>query len=446
MPCPHCPLLYQSLPYLHGLIGFLEMIFGIIRLGVFFSPLPASKGSRAKQFSGTYTAAFIIDWISSIVPTFIGLFTVLIILIILWKLCACCINHCSRERGSTRDDINTSGIIRKLMRNKALRRFLIIDCNCPCYKARPAFRFQVRFILLFIFFILRIVAIALYASAPAGDNDGGLLAGLCALSLVFLFGTLTLDFYRYWVWWHYTPQGDSSCCGRSKKHERYLPYHMVGGNRDPRTLGDQPCTDRPCHKRTLDHIAVFHGDSYQPQDRWRDIPQPPADLETEQKKVCCTKSKDNEVHYIGFHTTDPNSAIGIAHSEFRPGRNGWLGAGVYFARSIQGTIGKAKSEGGAHLVVEIRMGKVYEVEREVITRGHKKFNAEIFEFVHRGHWQKEYDTCYMIQDSESRDEFAIKDPALQILKWVVIIEEPFDSKVEAYGLLTEFDSTKCHCI
>ena len=332
------------------------------------------------------------------------------------------------------------------MRNKALRRFLIIDCNCPCYKARPAFRFQIRFILLCIFFILRIVAIGLYASAPAGDNDGGLLAGLCALSLVFLFCTLTLDFYRYWVWWHYTPQGDPSCCGRSKKHERYLPYHMVGGKRDPRTLGDQPCTDRPCHKRTLDHIAVFHGDQYQPQDRWRDIPKPPPEPETDQKKVCCSKTRDNEVHYIGFHTTDPNTAVGITHSEFRPGRNGWLGAGVYFARSIQGTIGKAKSEGGAHLVVEIRMGKVYEVAREVITRGHASFDAKIFEFVHRGHWQEEYDTCYMIQQSESSDEFAIKDPASQIIKWVVIIEEPFDSKVEKYGLATEFDSTKFHCI
>lgn len=50
---------------------------------------------------------------------------------------------------------------------------------------------------------------------------------------------------------------------------------MVGASRDPRTLGDRPCTDHPCHKRTLDYIAVFHAKNYQPQDRWRDIPKPP---------------------------------------------------------------------------------------------------------------------------------------------------------------------------
>lgn len=208
MCCCHCSCLYRKLPYLHALTGFFEMILGIVCIPLFFSPLSTSNGTTRKQYSSKYVAAFIIDWISSIVPTLVGLFTVLIILVILWKLCACCLNIYSKERG---EDINTNEVLRRLVREKALRRFLIIDCNCPFYKARPRLRFQIRFALLFIFFILRITAIGLYASAPAGDNDGGSIAGVCALSLIFLFNTFCLDFYRYYVWWHYTPQLDTRC-------------------------------------------------------------------------------------------------------------------------------------------------------------------------------------------------------------------------------------------
>ncbi len=92
MCCCHCSCLYRILPFLHGLTGFLEMIFGIVRIALFFSPISIGNKTVPKQYSGKYVAAFIIDWISSIVPTLVGLFTVLIILIILFKLCACLIN------------------------------------------------------------------------------------------------------------------------------------------------------------------------------------------------------------------------------------------------------------------------------------------------------------------------------------------------------------------
>ncbi|CAF1228572.1 unnamed protein product [Rotaria sordida] len=441
----NCPFIYKKLAYLHALTGFLEMVFGIVRLGIFFTPTNASTNTR-KPYSQKYVAAFIIDWISSIVPTLVGLFVALIILVILCKLCAFCINSYNREKGRQNQDINTSGILRRLIRNKALRRFLIADCNCPCYKARPKLRFQMRFGLLVAFFILRIVSIGLYASSI--DGDGGILAIICAISLIFLFNTIWLDLYRYCVWWHYSPSDDTRCHLRSKQHERYLPYHMVGEYRDPRTLGDRPCTDKPCHKRKLDHIAVFHSNDYQPQDRWRDIPKLPYQAVSNEKKFLCWKSDeiDNQPHYIGFHTTDPKSAIAIAHSQFRPGTNGWLGPGVYFARSIEGTIGKAKSSGGATIIAEIRMGKVYEVDRDHIANNHPNFKKEIYEYVHHGGWQKEYDTCYMIHHDDFRDEFAIRNANKQIVKWVMVIDQQFDSKVEDYGLITEFDSTKCFCI
>ncbi|CAF4201776.1 unnamed protein product, partial [Rotaria sordida] len=96
---------------------------------------------------------------------------------------------------------------------------------------------------------------------------------------------------------------------------------------------------------------------------------------------------------------------------------------VYFARSIEGTIGKAKSSGGATIIAEIRMGKVYEVDRDHIANNHPNFKKEIYE-----------------------DEFAIRNANKQIVKWVMVIDQQFDSKVEDYGLITEFDSTKCFCI
>ncbi|CAF4565347.1 unnamed protein product, partial [Rotaria socialis] len=129
----------------------------------------------------------------------------------------------------------------------------------------PKLRYQVRFIYLLLCFILRIIAIALYASAASSQNNGSSLAVACAISVVFIFNTLCMDVYHYCVWWHYTPQSDTRCHLRSNKHERYLPYHMVGEYRDPRTLSDQPCTDEECLITTLDHIAVFHSNDYQPQ-------------------------------------------------------------------------------------------------------------------------------------------------------------------------------------
>jgi hypothetical protein len=130
MHCCDCSFFYQKLPYLHALTGFLEMIFVLVRIGLFFSSVSTPTSTVSQQYTGKYVAAFIIDWISSIIPTLVGLFTLLIIIVIGFKLCACCFNAYSKNRGSG-EEINTSGILRKLVRHKALRRFLIIDCNCP---------------------------------------------------------------------------------------------------------------------------------------------------------------------------------------------------------------------------------------------------------------------------------------------------------------------------
>jgi hypothetical protein len=122
-----------------------------------------------------------------------GLFPAVIIIIIIFKIFIFCLNILCD------DCIAISGAIRSLFQNKALRRFLLLDCKCSCYRSRPKRRFQMRLGLLFICFILRITAIGLYASAPSGDNDGRTLAVVCAFSLILLFNTLWLDLYRYTV-------------------------------------------------------------------------------------------------------------------------------------------------------------------------------------------------------------------------------------------------------
>ena len=67
-------------------------------------------------------------------------------------------------------------------------------------------------------------------------------------------------------------------------------------------VGHKPCSDGPkCQNRQLEHIFIFHFRGFNPQPRFFDI----------------EKTKSSKNRYIGFHQTDPSSAILIAHSDFR---------------------------------------------------------------------------------------------------------------------------------
>jgi hypothetical protein len=94
------------------------------------------------------------------------------------------------------------------------------------------------------------------------------------------------------------------------------------------------------------------------------------------------------------------------------------------------------------------MGKVYQVE-ECLIRPHPNnmsFNHDLQQYVMKGEWSTEYDTCYFKHHTGSKDEFCIKDPAKQILRWVIVIEAPHDRKLSAYVLDTELlDSGLCGC-
>jgi hypothetical protein len=139
--------------------------------------------------------------------------------------------------------------------------------------------------------------------------------------------------------------------------------------------------------------------------------------------------------YIGFHRTKAQSALFIAHSDFRRSTAipQMLGFGIYFARSIKNTLGKARFQ-GAIIAAEIRMGNVKEVTQE-----------ELYTVKNTDRWHPEFDTVYYNHENDQRDEFCVYDET-QILKWIIVIDEQFDHKSREYGMNQEFDDTKCYCI
>ncbi|CAF4966876.1 unnamed protein product [Rotaria sp. Silwood1] len=217
----------------------MEFVLGMWLISIFFSSIYTTvngqqilMASKLKE-NKAIIAAFILDWISSIVPTFMDL--------------------------PTRD-------ICKLVFNKPVHRFLSLDCNCPCYIARSKLRFQVRFTSLCISTILRLIAIILYFTTKNVGSDGIHMVELYGLSFIALFLTFLIDFYRYWVWWHYRPSTDEGChCTLSKKHQRYIPYHLMGVH-GKMLFEDEPCADGyVCTNRNLEHIMIFYLDEDKPQ-------------------------------------------------------------------------------------------------------------------------------------------------------------------------------------
>lgn len=252
---------------------------------------------------------------------------------------------------------------------------------------------------------------------------------VCSISMPFLIGTLILDIYHFDVWRHYRPSTDPNCCGRSSKHKRYIPYHIVGKDARKDIYGDRPCEADSCNNRKLGHVLLFHGADYQPQARWSRV-----------------EKLNRKGVYIGFHRTSPKAAKSITHTEFRSSERGMLGKGVYFARSIEGAKRKA-NDSGAYFVVEVRMRRVFVVNKlDILNRKTTETNEDLGNFVRRSGWHDQYDTCYLNHSDEKLDEFCIKDPESQIIKWIAVVEKGQDKNIESFGLDKELDSTRCGCI
>ncbi|CAF3558385.1 unnamed protein product [Rotaria sp. Silwood1] len=148
--------------------------------------------------------------------------------------------------------------------------------------------------------------------------------------------TIMIDYYQYRMWWYYRPDGAYKqcrcCCCRQRfhpSHKRFLPYPLLGENRNPNEIGNRLCSYSGvgnCPMLFLEHIVIFHAYDSMPQARYQ---------------------RNNHRTYFGFHRTSPQFAVGIAEEGFRPSTHPpqLLGFGVYFARSFKGTERKARHQG-----------------------------------------------------------------------------------------------------
>ncbi|CAF1117340.1 unnamed protein product [Adineta steineri] len=279
-----------------------------------------------EKADATITVGFILDWVGSLVPTFMGIIIGFVLLIVALKI-LCSLGSNDKNKVRTADDSSVTLACSKfLLCSRPMNRFVALNCNCPCYIPRPRLRFTVRLVFLLFSILLRILAIILYATSKVDEST-------------------------------------------------------------------------------------------RPQERWGLL------------------SPNEATTYVGFHRTTAESAVAIAHSDFRQSMKGsqMLGFGVYFARSIARTEGKARFA-GALICAEIRMGRVKEVTFD-----------QLYTVRNSNAWWTDYDTVYYNHKEDDRDEFCVKDPA-QILKWVIVVDEAHDTKVNQYGLDAEFEDTFCHCI
>ena len=400
-------ILYRSLPVLYMLIAMIDTFLWFLRANS-LQKEPNTTFNDRQMYVG-----FLLDCIGSIIGILTGiLFYIFIIVTTLSCICAACAGKDAGEY-----------IFEKFCQSAALR-FMTLNCNCPCYIRRPKRRFFHRTLLLMISGLLRFAAVIVYATAKPNDTyakrDQAVV--LCGLSILCPICMILLDTYRYRIWWHYRPSGDdaTSCQRLSKKHVRFLPYHLLDNNHSMVVPGNQPCVNKEiCTNRRLEHIMIFHSSQYKPQLRWRELSQ----------------SDRERGIYVGFHRTKAEYAVKIAHSDFRISETPpqMLGHGVYFARSVSGTEGKAR-QNGAIICAEVQMGRVKEVTRDdVRTVSNNK------------RWWADFDTVYLVHPDDGRDEFCVKDPS-QILRWVMIVDKEYDENVNRFRLDREFENTRCGCV
>ncbi|CAF0880702.1 unnamed protein product [Adineta steineri] len=305
-----------------------------------------------------------------------------------------------------------------------MHRLFSFNCNCPCYRARPRLRFQLQLVFLVLVSLVRISTI-IFCMVIRHHITTKSLAVVVGISFFFLLLNSLLHYYHYREWWHYKPnfvrlEQKIILCNTtlSTKHKRDLPYPLLGNMRTSKH-GDKLCTNKPCTNRELEHILVFHLDDHQPQPRWSELKRlnPSADT------------------YIGFHRTSAHAAASVAHSymhsSIKPPQ--MLGFGIYFARSIENTLGKARFK-GAIMAAKIRMGNVKEVtlnELNIVRNTDER--------------HPEFDTVYYNHKEDHRDQFCVYDEK-QVLKWIIVVDQLHDDKFSDNEMDSEFDDTKCYCI
>ncbi|CAF3678821.1 unnamed protein product [Rotaria sp. Silwood1] len=370
-----CRCFYKSLPIFHSFLVIYEVICGIVRLGIFFTNINNQSCNYDNNIFNNRT--------TFIGSNYDGFFITFLSLWFGYRILRLCRTGHHQPR--------TNCHLRHLLASRPIQRFLLFNCNCPCYIARPKWRFLVRFLFITISIGLRLLAIILYATAPTYYNyefssRTQKLSWICAITFASSILTLLLDYYHFRVWWYYVPSCDHNPFYRRylKKHRRFIPYHLMGANRNEIQLWNEPCAlQRFYLDRTLEYIMIFHFNTYTPTPHWSDVPN---------KNLLTTT-------YIGFHRTDAEAAVSIAYTDFNESRTRpqMLGFGIYFARSIFHTQFKARRD-GAIICAEILMGRVLEIE-----------NDELGNVSNTDAWHQTFDTIYYRHPPQPlRDEFCIK--------------------------------------
>ena len=107
----------------------------------------------------------------------------------------------------------------------------------------------------------------------------------------------------------------------------------------------------------------------------------------------------------------------------KPSSGGMLGAGIYFATSIQATNGKTNNKGGAFIVAKLNLARVKIISKQAGQTINDPIDSNGFDSVYLEYYQNG-------KRAPDYDEFTVKEPRL-ILDYVVYFSK---DAVERYRL------------
>ena len=107
----------------------------------------------------------------------------------------------------------------------------------------------------------------------------------------------------------------------------------------------------------------------------------------------------------------------------QPSRGGMLGAGIYFATSMQATNGKTNNRGGAFIVAKLNLTRIKIISKQVGLTINDPIDSDGFDSVYLEYYQNG-------KRAPDYDEFTVKDPR-SIMDYVVYFSK---DAVDSYRL------------
>ncbi|CAF2703569.1 unnamed protein product [Rotaria sp. Silwood2] len=259
-----------------------------------------------------------------------------------------------------------------------------ITClRCDCHREHPQAVLLTRFGTLVGFEILQFIAFVLACACANKYGPSGLgYSIVAAFSFVPSIFTLIVEYlHHHRLWFDYRP--DSSLDKKPKQstcHRCFLPMAMLNDQQTSHWQHARCPKKNNCESRNLYHVLMYHsGNRCYPPD----------------------KTQDNQI-VVGFHQTDYKAAYSIAENGFRPSKSGMLGAGVYFATSLDHTEFKA-NQYGTYICAKVDLGRTYRTK------------------IRHPALPENYDTVYF-EHERSADEFCVRNLG-QIRSWIIAIDQ-----------------------